>query len=79
MARPYSLDLRARVVVAVEAGLPRAEAARLFGVGRSTVRRLPKARREWGNLAPKAGRPARRLRGAGSPACATCRRGGRAH
>ena len=70
MARPCSLDLRARVVAAVEAGLPRAEVMRLFGVGRSTVRRLLKARRECASLEPKRSRPgpAGQLAGSEAPA-----------
>lgn len=57
MARAYSLDLRERVVAAVVAGVPRAEVMRLFGVGRSTVRRLLRLREQRGSLAPRAGRP----------------------
>ena len=37
MARPYSRDLRERVVGAVEGGLSRRRAAKLFGVAVSTV------------------------------------------
>lgn len=37
MARPYSLDLRERVVKAVDGGLSRRRAASLFGVAISTV------------------------------------------
>lgn len=37
MARPYSRDLRERVVAAVEGGQSRRGAARLFGVAISTV------------------------------------------
>ena len=37
MARPYSRDLRERVVRAVEGGLSRRGAARVFGVGIATV------------------------------------------
>jgi len=38
MARPYSMDLRERVVLAVERdGLSRNEAARRFGVAISTA------------------------------------------
>jgi putative transposase len=38
MAKPYSLDLRERVVKAVaEQGLSRRQAAQRFGVGASTV------------------------------------------
>jgi transposase len=37
MARPYSTDLRERVVRAVEGGLSRRRAAAVFGVGVTTV------------------------------------------
>ena len=37
MAKPYSADLRERVLLAGEAGLPPAIVARRFGVGLSTV------------------------------------------
>ena len=37
MAKPYSADLRERVLLAGEAGLPPAVIARRFGVGLSTV------------------------------------------
>jgi transposase len=37
MPKPYSADLRERVLLAEEAGLPPAMAARRFGVGLSTV------------------------------------------
>jgi len=37
MARPYSRDLRERVVGAVEGGLSRRRAASVFGVGIATV------------------------------------------
>jgi transposase len=37
--RPYSEDLRARIVAAVEGGMPKTEAARLFGVSLSSVKR----------------------------------------
>ena len=45
MARPYSLDLRERVILAVERdGLSRNEAARRFGVAISTaVNRMRRA------------------------------------
>ena len=35
----YSADLRERLLGAIDAGLPQAEAARLFGVGVSTIKR----------------------------------------
>ena len=37
MPRPYSADLRERVLLAGEAGLPPTEVARRFGIGLSTV------------------------------------------
>lgn len=44
--RGYSLDLRERVVAAVDAGMPRTEAARLFKVAKVTIDRYLKQRRE---------------------------------
>ena len=37
--RPYSEDLRTRIIAVVEDGMPNTEAARLFGVSRSSVSR----------------------------------------
>ena len=37
MAKPYSADLRERVLLADEAGLPLAAVAQRFGVGLATV------------------------------------------
>jgi transposase len=65
--RAYSVDLRQRVVAAVDAGTPRAEVARTFGVSLATIKRHRKQRREAGHLAPRTspgrppGRPADRL------------------
>jgi transposase len=53
MARPYSRDLRERVVGAVEGGLSRRRAARLFGVAVSTVIDWVDAWREEGRLTAK--------------------------
>lgn len=53
MARPYSRDLRERVVQAVEGGLTRQRAARLFGVAVSTVIDWVDAWREEGRLSAK--------------------------
>jgi putative transposase len=53
MAKPLSMDLRERVVRAVEdEGLSRHQAAARFGVGVSTVIRLVRRLRETGSLAP---------------------------
>jgi transposase len=53
-----SADLRERRLRAIDAGLGQAEAARLFGVGTSTIKRWKRQRRERGTLAP-APRPGR--------------------
>jgi putative transposase len=53
MARPYSMDLRERVVGAVEReGLSRRQAAARFGVGISTVVGWVRRLRATGSLAP---------------------------
>ena len=45
--KAYSEDLRQKIVDAVERGMPKAQAARTFGVGISTVKRYAtKAQRE---------------------------------
>ena len=49
----YSEDLRSRIVAAVDGGMPRSEAARVFGVGRATVKRYLALRRATGALAPR--------------------------
>ena len=59
--KAYSQDLRERIVRAVEGGMPKAEAARIYQVGLSTVKRyLTQWRREH-HLRHKVspGRPAR--------------------
>src|SRR5215217_1895566 len=44
--KAYSKDLRRKIVDAIERGMPKAQAARTFGVGISTVKRyLSKAQR----------------------------------
>jgi transposase len=49
----YSVDLRQRVLAAVDAGLPRCEIVHLLGVSLSTIERLVRLRRATGHLAPK--------------------------
>ncbi len=49
----YSKDLRVKVLGAVERGIPRREAAGLFGVSLSTIKRWLRRRREGEDLAPK--------------------------
>jgi transposase len=54
MARPYSLDLRERVVEAIEGGLSRREAAELFGVGPSTAVKWMRRHQDSGSVAARA-------------------------
>ena len=51
--KAYSEDLRAKILEAVDGGMPKSEAARVFGVSRSSVKRYAAARREGRPLAPK--------------------------
>jgi transposase len=62
--KPYSKDLRLRVLSAVDRGTPKAEVARVFGVSAPTIRRYLRLRRETGDIEPKPvpGPPARKGR-----------------
>lgn len=51
--KPYSEDLRERVVRAVLVGTPRDEVAARFAVSRPTLERWLRLKRETGGLAPK--------------------------
>jgi transposase len=70
MPQPYSTDLRERVLLAYEAGLPPAVVARRFGVALSTVYLWrPQARAEGRRCAkPHAGGRARGIECGGSSA-----------
>src|SRR5215207_9978604 len=59
--KQYSVDLRERLLRAIDAGLSQAEAARLFGVGTATIARWRRRQRERGSVAPqpRPGRPPR--------------------
>jgi len=58
MPSALSLDLRKRVIDAVEAGMSQREAARRFAIGKSTVAEWRRLQRERGHLRPgKPGRP----------------------
>ena len=58
MARPFSSDLRERVVAQVDAGHSRREVARRFGVSPSFVVKLVAQRQRTGSVAAaKRGRP----------------------
>ena len=57
--RAYSEDLRHKIVKAVERGMLKVQAARLFDVNLSSVKRYTRITREGGSLTPKKspGRP----------------------
>jgi transposase len=67
--KPYSEDLRIRIVKAVEDGMSKSKVARLFGVSLSSVKRYsriaergaPLAPRKGGGRPPKADETIRRL------------------
>jgi len=54
MGRPYSKDLRSRIVAAVEAGVSRNATARQFAVSVSCVVKLMQRFRRTGTIAPAA-------------------------
>src|ERR671932_592580 len=60
--KPYSRDLRLRVLSAVDAGRPREEVAKTFSVSMPTIKRWLKRQRQTGDLQPKPipGRPSRK-------------------
>ncbi len=57
--RAYSEDLRKKIVTAIERGMPKAQAARLFDVSLSSVKRYSRTARQGGSLKPRksTGRP----------------------
>jgi transposase len=57
--RAYSEDLRKKIVAAIERGMLKAQAARLFDVSLSSVKRYLRIAREGGSLEPRKspGRP----------------------
>jgi transposase len=59
--KQYSADLRERLLGAIDAGLPGAEGARLFGICPSTIRRWRVRQRATGSVAarPRPGRTPR--------------------
>ena len=59
--KQYSADLRERLLGAIDAGLPQAATARLFGVGLSTFTRWRQRRHQTGSVTASA-RPGRRRR-----------------
>lgn len=57
--RAYSEDLRKKIVTAIERGMPKAQAARLFDVSLSSVKRYSRTARQGESLKPRksTGRP----------------------
>jgi transposase len=53
--RAYSEDLRRKIVEATERGVSKAQAARLFGVSLSSVKRYATIAKKGGSLIPKKG------------------------
>jgi transposase len=53
--KPYSEDLRTSIVRAVEGGMSKSAAARLFGVSLSSVKRYLRIAQRGASLAPKKG------------------------
>jgi len=54
MAKPYSYDLRQKVIQAIELdGLKKSEASELFGISRNTINLWQKRQDETGNFYPK--------------------------
>ncbi len=51
--KPYSKDLRIRVLAAVDGGTPREEVAKTFSVSLPSIKRWLKRRRETGGVEPK--------------------------
>lgn len=51
--KPYSKDLRFRVLAAVDGGTPREEVAKTFSVSVPSIKRWLKRRRETGDVDPK--------------------------
>jgi transposase len=52
--KPYSKDLRLRVLSAVDAGTPREQVAKTFSVSMPTIKRWLKRRRHTGDVEPRA-------------------------
>jgi transposase len=53
--KPYSMDLRERVIAACDAGRQTKEVAQTFQVSPAWVRRLKQHRRERGDIVPRSG------------------------
>ena len=75
--KAYGIDLRERIVRAVSGGMSKAEAARVYAVGLSTVKRYVRQQGAAGHLRPKP--PPGRARAIGADAEAALRAQAAAH
>jgi transposase len=55
--KPYSKDLRLRVLTAVDCGVPREQVAETFSVSLPSIKRWLKLRKETGDVEPRKGVP----------------------
>ncbi len=55
--KPYSMDLRSRVLDAVDRGAPREKVAKTFSVSLPSIKRWLKLRKETGGIEPRKGVP----------------------
>src|SRR5918995_7083923 len=51
--KPYSKDLRVKVLAAVDRGMLRKDVAQIFGVSEPTIRRYLRLRRQTGDVEPR--------------------------
>lgn len=52
MARPYSMDLRERVIGAIESGMSRRQAAKIFGISPSSAVKWMRKQHQTGSAKP---------------------------
>ena len=62
--KPYSKDLRLKVLTALDRGMPRAEAAEVFEVSVPSIKRWLRLRRTTGDVAPRPARGPQACKGA---------------
>lgn len=69
--KPYSKDLRVKVLAALDRGMPRKKVTRIFGVSEQTIRRYLRLRRQTGDVEPRPvpGPPARKSGRRSKSAC----------
>lgn len=53
MPEPYSLDLRQKVLLALDSGMSKVEASRVFNIGRKTLYRWLQRQQDLGHCRPK--------------------------